>query len=127
MPRVSKSIPYQVRRISGAWEKFRPTKAYSGLTLEQFHSAMQPALESHERVRELKELLRLELIRRSERDDTAREIIQRIVHAVKGEPEDGENSAIYGAMGFMLRIHRRAKQVQGRRAARRKQKQTSSQ
>jgi hypothetical protein len=56
-----------------------------------------------QQARERKDLL----FRRRRLDDEIRPLLQRIVHAVRADPEVGENSAMYTSMGYLPKYRRR--------------------
>jgi hypothetical protein len=107
MPRKALDLATHAERIAAAWGRSYPAKTFSDLTLEQFRATFKPCrdvrVELTQQARERKRLL----FRRQQLDDEIRPILQRIVHAVRADPEVGENSAMYSSMGYVPKYRRR--------------------
>jgi hypothetical protein len=122
MPRKARDLVSQAEKIANAWAKFFPKKTFSGLTLEQFRETFKPLREVRAQLAELASQRKMLLFRRQRLDMAGRPVLQRVVHAVRGDPEVGEDDAMYGSMGYVTRHRRRKpgrkKKALGRRAAR---------
>jgi len=93
-----------------AWSVLRPNKSFSGMTLEDFKKAVAPSSAARVEVAEAERLLRLAVERREDADVLSRKLVQRVVNAVKGDPEEGEDGELYSAMGYVPRTVRNSLQ-----------------
>lgn len=106
MLRPTKDLFTRITEVTTAWRKMRPHKQFFGLTLEGFEAAAKPYLDARE------EILRLEgeathaVSKRAAAEATFLEILQGVVSAVKGDPEEGQNGALIGAMGYIPKNQR---------------------
>lgn len=116
MPRKARDFAAKAEQVAEAWEKFFPRKIFSGFTLEQFRETFKPCREVRDALAELAARKRILVIRRRNLDLEGRPLLLRVVHAVRGDPEVGENSSMYSSMGYVTR-HRRRKPGPRRKAA----------
>jgi hypothetical protein len=93
-----------------AWSVLRPNKSFSGMTLEDFKKAVAPSGATRAEVAEAERLMRLAVERRDDADTLSRKLVQRVVNAVKGDPEEGEDGELYSAMGYVPRTVRNSLQ-----------------
>jgi hypothetical protein len=107
MPRKARDLASRAERIADAWSRFFPKKTFSGLTLEQFRETFKPCREVRWELAQLASQRRILLFRRRKHDSAGQPILLRVVHAVRADPEIGEDGAMYGAMGYVPRNRRR--------------------
>ena len=107
MPRKEADLIVQAMRIIDAWKRSFPTKSFSGLTLAQFEEVTQPARAVRVELADLVKRTKISRGRRLVLDRSLRPVIQRIVHTVRGDPDVGENSAMYSSMGYVMKRRRR--------------------
>lgn len=88
-------------RIITAWETKRPGKIFFRQSLEDFQKIVAPSAEARRELAEIEELRRAALARRNEADRVTRRAVLRIVNAVKGDPDEGEDGDLLVAMGYM--------------------------
>jgi hypothetical protein len=115
MPRKARDLAARADRIADSWQRFFPTKTFSGLTLEQFRETVKPCREVRVELARLALQRRTLLFRRRKHDLAGHPVILRIVNAVRADPEVGEDSPMYSAMGYVPR-HRRRKPGRKRKA-----------
>jgi len=96
----------RVDLIAQAWRRLRPDKTYSNLTVEQFVEGAKASADVRAVLKELDGHTKATHKRRKLVDASTEALIRRVVHAVQGDEEDGENSEIYAAMGFVPRSQR---------------------
>jgi len=97
-----KGVLERINTVTHKWETLRPTKSFSGLTLEQFKEAVKPSLEVRAEIADLEGRLQAAKARRATVDPASIEVIRAVVNAVKGDREEGgENGELYAAMGFV--------------------------
>ena len=107
MPRKSTDLIAQATRIIESWKRHFSTKRFSGLTIAEFEEMIRPARELRTELAELAISMRILLARRRSLDRELRPGVQRLVHAVRGDPDAGENSAMYATMGYVTKRKRR--------------------
>jgi hypothetical protein len=116
MARVSPAE--KLKRITTAiraWETHARRSVFSSLSLDQFKLAMQPSLDSHAKVKELQQQLRVAIVQRDAIDARNLETLYRLGYAVVGDPAHGRNSALYKALGYTPEAVRRRRIRSGRR------------
>lgn len=108
MKRSPKDTLAYIHRITDGWMRLRPEKAFGGFTLEQFKATVQPSLDTRANIADLLKQLDIEIARRNAADDVSFAAIQRVVNGVKGDRHEGEDSILYGAMGYVRKSQRRS-------------------
>ena len=96
-----KNLSTRIASIVQAWGELRPKKSFSGLTLEQFKKSVQASQDARAEIASLEARMQAAIAQRVTADVPARETVQRIVHAVRGDADEGENGELYAAMGFI--------------------------
>ena len=107
MPRKSKDLAAHAERVGDAWARYFPNKTFSGLTLEQFRETFKPCREVRVELTQLASQTRLARFRRRKLDVAGRPVLLRVVHAVRGDPDVGDDSSMYSAMGYRSKDRRR--------------------
>lgn len=107
MPRKARDLAARAERIAGAWERYFPRKTFSALTLEQFRETFKPCREVRVELAQLASHRKTLLFRRRKLDLAGHPVLQRVVHAIRGDPEVGEGNPMYGAMGYVPSYRRR--------------------
>ena len=96
--------------IIDAWDLHRPDKAFSRMTLEDFKKAIAPSGDARAEIAEAERLMRLAVKHRDAADTLLKKLLQRVVNAVKGDPDEGEDGELYAAMGYVPRTVRNSLQ-----------------
>jgi hypothetical protein len=107
MPRKRTDLVAKAACIIDAWRKSFPTKRFSGMTLAEFEEMVRPSRAVRAELEEITKTTKILRIRRRTLDQALRPGIQRVVYAVRGDPEAGENSAMYLQMGYVAKRRRR--------------------
>ncbi len=98
----------KANQVASAWETLAPTKTFGGMTLEQFKAKTKPSFDLRGQIGVL-ENQSIDLATRcAVADATSNEAALLAVNAVKGDPEHGENSALYAAMGYVRKSDRQS-------------------
>jgi len=106
MRRAPKEVHKYITDVVHAWQTLRPGKTFSGLTLEQFKDAVKPSTEVRAELADLEGRMQAAIARRDDADTAAAILVRRIVNAVKGDPDEGEDGELYAAMGYVRRSDR---------------------
>ena len=115
MPMSSKDALVKMDDVAHAWSKLRPGKSFAGLTLEQFLAAIKPSHDVRDEIAESEVRLQSSQARRATTDEESLKIVQRIVNAVKADPEEGDDGELYVAMGYVRRRDRKSGLTQRKR------------
>jgi hypothetical protein len=107
-----------LRKTLTAWERLRPTRSYSGITLEEFRQAVQACFEARAEIDDARLRLRQGLMKRERRDLQAMQLRERLGFAIQGDPAEPRPSDFHVAIGYVPRELRR-------RGRRRKRKATA--
>ncbi len=102
----SRDLIQRVDRIAQGWEKLRPGKKFSGLTVLQFKEAAEASRQARVVIKELEASLQGAKKRCKLADAELQKVERRVVLSVRGDEEDGEDSALFGEMGFVPRSQR---------------------
>jgi hypothetical protein len=86
------------------------------MTLEQFHARVKPSVDARATIANLENQLRATYNSREASDREAAEGIILVVNGVRADPQQGEDSALYEAMGYVRKSERRSGMRSGRRA-----------
>ena len=77
------------------------------MTLARFKAAVQPSLAARDEVANLDGQRPVSLNKRAAADQDSNDTMLMVVNAVKGDPDHGEDSALYAAMGYVRKSERR--------------------
>jgi hypothetical protein len=83
------------------WGSMRPAKTFFRFSLDGFTKHVAPSGEARVEIAELEARMRQALARRDEADRITRRAVLRIVNAVKGDPDEGEDGEVLAAMGYL--------------------------
>ena len=109
MPTQSpKKVAAKLQKVLDAWTTLRPAKTLAGMTLEQFKAKVQPSLDTRSQLVTLTSQTTDNRTQRHASDDASLQLVQLVVNAVKGDPEEGENGSLYAAMGYVPKSQRRS-------------------
>ncbi len=97
----------------------RPSKQFFGLTLEGFQAGVQavPGRRGM-RSRSSKRRWRMRVSKRTAAEAVLLEILQGVVLSVKGDPAEGQNGELIGAMGYVPKNQRSSGLVRPRKMTR---------
>ena len=85
--------------VSQPWLKLRPAKSFAGLTHEQFLIALKPSYDVRAEIAELEVRLQSARARLATVDEESLKVVQRVVNAVRADPEEGDDGELYVALG----------------------------
>ncbi|MGI9087264.1 MAG: hypothetical protein ACR2HH_05920 [Chthoniobacterales bacterium] len=95
-------------KVLSAWKTLTPTKSFGGMTLDQFETKVQPSLDAREAVTTAKTQRVDAQTKRTGSDAENLKNLQLVVHAIKGDPTEGEDSALYEACGYVRKSERKS-------------------
>jgi len=106
MLRVQRDVATRYFEVKGAWLKRRPHKKFFGLTPEEFELRAKAYLEARDEIAALEAQLAHAVSRRDVAAIPLADLVESVVSAVKGDPEEGHNGALYSAMGYVPKNQR---------------------
>lgn len=115
MPMSSKHTLAKLDTVTQAWSRLRPGKTFAGLTLEQYLAAIKPSHDVRDEITESEVRLQSSQARRATVDEQSLKVAQRVVNAVKADPEEGDDGELYVAMGYVRKRDRKTGLTQRRR------------
>jgi hypothetical protein len=104
--------------LISAWGAMRSGKTFFRQSLDDFTKIVAPSGEARQRLAELEALTQKALKQRDEADKITRRAVIRIVNAVKGDPDEGEDSELLARMGYLPHTARSSIIGLARRSAR---------
>ena len=87
--------------VAEGWSSVSPQKQFFGMTLDQYRTAMKPCYDIRAEIAEVQKRLKSLIAKRKDADASALQLTKNVVHAVKADPTEGENSPLYAAMGYV--------------------------
>ena len=102
------AVADQFETIANAWKDLAPTKNFGGLTLDQYKTVVQPSLDARDGIKTARVQHTDALMRRFNSDNAANNATLLVVNAIKGDPTEGEDSALYEACGYVPKSKRKS-------------------
>lgn len=105
-----------LRKVVTAWERLRPNRSYSDITLEGFRQTVQACIDARAEIEESRLRLRLALTKREHSDFHALRLRERLGYAIQGDPDEPMPSDFHVAIGYTPRELRRRSRRRKRKA-----------
>jgi hypothetical protein len=102
-----KHVPSLADIICSAWEDHAPNATFAGMTLAQFKSTTQPSTDTRSDLVSITAQRRGKADARNQADAVSRDAIQRVVAAVRSDPNYGPDSPVLAAMSYVTRSARK--------------------
>ncbi len=93
-------------KVVNAWGTLAPGATFAGMTLAQFKTKVQPSFDARAQITTLQEQVTSAQDKRDDADKTTVSAMQLVVNAVKGDPNYGDDSDLYDAMGYVRKSAR---------------------
>jgi hypothetical protein len=100
----------RITTLKRVWSTLRPNRSYYGMTVEEFGLRVKPSLDARAELETIDEHRAATAVRRDDSDVASLDLVQRIVNAIKADPNDGEDGEVYAALGYV----RKGLRVSGR-------------
>ena len=108
MKNTPKRNAVKLQTMIDTWRKLRPTKQFAGMTVDQFEAKVKPSLDTRGQLSDLRKQATDSRLLRVDADAASMEQAAFVVSSVRGDPEEGENSGFYAAMGYTPKADRRS-------------------
>lgn len=95
-------------RILTAWKTLAPSKTFGGLTLAQFETQCGESDGARDEVSQIEDELKQKQTNRETKDGKTLKDCDGIVKSVVADPEFGDDSALYEAMGYVRKSARKS-------------------
>jgi hypothetical protein len=108
MAKNPKDKEQKIAQTVNAWEAVKPHKKFADMTVEEFRAKANRSVESRKKIKILQDQLEAEQAIRDDVDKDNLELVRRIVNDVLSDPEEGPDSELYKAMGYVRRSERKS-------------------
>ena len=95
-----KKTEEKIERMLNAWRTLAPDKTFAGLTLAQFEAATAPSTAARRKIAALEAQLAEAYAERDRADEVSETRAKQVVAGVLADPTEGDDSALYGALGY---------------------------
>jgi hypothetical protein len=112
-----KKTEAKLNQLIKSWTRFAPTKTFAGMTLAQFKDKIKDSLDSREVIANLESDLNAEQANRDTADASSLFAASLVVNSIKGDPEHGEDSPLYEAIGYVRKSVRKTGVKRTKKAA----------
>src|SRR5262245_51528243 len=96
----------RINTLVESWRTQESNRTFYGLTLPQFETAVQPVFAVRDEGAELAKRVRANSAKRKDVDVAASDLIAKIIHSVKADPQVGEDSVMYATLGYVRKADR---------------------
>lgn len=103
-----KDIVTKIGQTLEAWAELAPDKTFGGMTLAGFTAAVKPSTDARATLQHLESQMTEAHTRREASDVQSLKSILLVVNAIKGDPTEGEDSALYEACGYIRKSARKS-------------------
>jgi hypothetical protein len=108
MPYPEKQVSGKITRTTEAWEEHALEAKFAEMTLDQFKAKVTPSLDYREKIASLRRQLEAAIKKRQEFDADSIDICAKVVNAVRGDIEHGEDSALFKTLGYVPKSERKS-------------------
>ena len=108
MPDSPKIIEEKYNRILNAWRTLAPDKKFAGMSLAEFEAQVAKSNVPREKLMALEDEIKQEQANRETNDAVTVKFCDLIVKSVVADPEFGDDSALYEAMGYVRKSERKS-------------------
>ena len=95
-------------KIEEAFNTLAPAATFGKMTRAQFQSAIQPSKDARAVVARIEDELKRALVGRDDADIASLKSCDLVVKGVVGDPDFGDDSALYEAMGYIRKSQRKS-------------------
>lgn len=107
----------KIAAVLGAWKDLCPAKSFGGMTLAEFTALVKPSIDTRAAIATLENELIGAADDRDDADKISMPAVLKVVNGVKGDPELGEDSKVYEAMGYVRKSERASGKTNKKKSA----------
>ena len=105
--KAPKQTELKLKNFIKAWSDLAAAKTIGGLSLDQAKDALKPSFDIRDEIAEGENLQLSRINAREGADKTSLKLVTRLINAIKADPELGEDSDLYEAVGYIRASERR--------------------
>ena len=91
-----------------SWRSLRPTKKFLGQTVDEFEAKYKDCFEIRDEINDLEKKLSGARVSRNKLDGEGQDLLGRFVNAIKADENEGEDSELLEAMGYIIQRKRKS-------------------
>ena len=91
-----------------SWRSLRPTKKFLGQTVDEFEAKYKDCFEIRDEINGLEKKLSGARVSRNKLDGEGEDLLGRFVNAIKADENEGEDSELLEAMGYIIKRKRKS-------------------
>jgi len=103
-----KNLIEKSKKLLNSWQEMAPKSLFCGVSLEKFRSMVIPAVEISESIVKADQERVAKAIARDAALKNLNDGYQLVVNGIKGSAEHGEDSPLYGSIGYKTRSARQS-------------------
>jgi hypothetical protein len=100
-------VEQQITDITNAWTSLAAGATFASMTLAQYLAAVKPSADARTAITGLEEQMTGAITNRDKADAASEIINQKVVKAVVGDVNYGDDSALYEAFGYVRKSQRK--------------------
>ena len=108
MPYSEKQVAGKITRTTEGWEEHTEDAKFAEMTLDQFKAKVKPSLDCREKIASLRRQLEPAIKKRQECEVASTDICAKVLNAMRGDIEYGEDSALYKTLGYVPKSERKS-------------------
>lgn len=108
MPSTPKSNEEKMMKVLTAWKTLAAAKTFGGMTLVDYETFVNNSLAPRKQLEVLDDEMMQQQALRDNQDAVTMSKIELIVAGVIADPTEGNNSALYEAMGYIRKSERKS-------------------
>ena len=91
-----------------SWRSLRPTKKFLGKTVDEFEAEYKDCFDVRDEIKDLEKKLSGARVSRDKLDGEGLDLLGRFVNAIKADENEGEDSELLEAMGYVIKSKRQS-------------------
>lgn len=103
-----KDTEQKITQMLNAWETLAPAKSFGGMTFAQFKAVAAPSQQARQTLDDLDDQVKQTMVARDNADADFMQKAQLVVAGVLADPTEGDDSALYEAMGYTRKSARKS-------------------
>lgn len=108
MPKAPKDVEEKMNRMLNGWRTLAPDKSFGGMTLKQFEDATASSMSTRATIADIDAQKIQAIAAREAADADFLAKAQLVVNGVLADPTEGEDSALYEALGYVRKSERKS-------------------